>query len=310
MDKYTELRAELATLTTEASNPALDDLAAMSTLDLVSAMNQEDLKVPLAIGTAVSTIANIIDQLVLRMRQGGRLIYVGAGTPGRLGVLDASECPPTFGTDPGLVVGVIAGGDSALKNAIENIEDSASAGSRDIAAFDLNGHDTVVGISASGRTPYVLGAIETAKASGALTVGFACNARSPLGNLAELRLEIEVGPEFLTGSTRLKAGTTQKMVLNMISTLAMVRLGKTYRNLMVDLQAGNDKLRARSERTVIRATGADPRAASAALDSVDGSVKAAILVLLTGLSPAQAASALERRAGFLQEALKDSQPSL
>lgn len=307
MDKYTALRDELATLTTESSNPAVEDLASLSTLELTAAMNQEDARVASAITGALPVIAEVIDEVAARMRRGGRLVYVGAGTPGRIGVLDASECPPTFGTDPGQVVGVIAGGDSAIKNAAENIEDSVPAGLADMQALDLTENDTVIGISASGRTPYVLSAIDTAKAAGALTVGFACNQGSPIGSAADIRLEIEVGPEFLTGSTRLKAGTSQKLVLNMISTLTMVRLGKTYRNLMVDLRATNEKLRARSERTVIRATGESAEAAAAALESVDGSVKAAILMLLTGLSAEQAAIALERREGFLQEAITDAQ---
>lgn len=307
MDKYTALRDELATLTTESSNPAVEDLASLSTLELTTAMNREDAHVASAIAGALPVIAEIIDEVAARMRRGGRLIYVGAGTPGRIGVLDASECPPTFGTDPGQVVGVIAGGDSAIKNAAENIEDSVPAGLADMQALDLTESDTVIGISASGRTPYVLSAIDTAKAAGALTVGFACNQGSPIGSAADIRLEIEVGPEFLTGSTRLKAGTSQKLVLNMISTLTMVRLGKTYRNLMVDLRATNEKLRARSERTVIRATGESAEAASAALESVDGSVKAAILMLLTGLSAEQATISLERREGFLQEAITDAQ---
>ncbi|AJT42704.1 N-acetylmuramic acid 6-phosphate etherase [Psychromicrobium lacuslunae] len=307
MDKYTALRDELATLTTESSNPAWEDLASLSTIDLVTAMNHEDTQVPLAIAKALPVITEIIDQVAVRMRRGGRLIYIGAGTPGRLGVLDASECPPTFGTDPGQVVGVIAGGDSAIKSAAENIEDSASAGQTDIQALSLTADDTVIGISASGRTPYVLSALETAKAVGALTVGFACNQGSPIGATAAIALEIEVGPEFLTGSTRLKAGTCQKLVLNMISTLTMVRLGKTYRNLMVDLRANNEKLRARSERTVMRATGVSAIEAAAALESVDGSVKAAILVLLTGLPAEQAIDTLARRDGFLQAAITETQ---
>ncbi|NYE96428.1 N-acetylmuramic acid 6-phosphate etherase [Psychromicrobium silvestre] len=302
-DKYTALRAELATLVTESSNPALEDLGSMSTLELAAAMNREDSKVPQAIAAAVPMIASIIDQIAARMSRGGRLIYIGAGTPGRIGVLDASECPPTFGTDPGQVIGVIAGGEGAIRSAAENVEDDAAAGAADLGALNLTEADTVIGISASGRTPYVLSAIEAARAVGAFTVGFACNSGSPLGKQAELPLEIELGPEFLTGSTRLKAGTTQKLVLNMISTITMVRLGKTYRNLMVDLRASNEKLRARSERTVIRATGVEASAAAEALASVGGSVKAAILVLMTGLSPAEASEALEKQHGFLQEAI-------
>lgn len=304
MDEYASLRAELGGLVTESSDDRFADLASMDTAQLVAAMNQEDATVPAAIGKAAPVIAWAIDRIADRMGRGGRLIYVGAGTPGRIGILDASECPPTFGTDPSLVVGVIAGGRQAIESAIENAEDDASAGAADMAALDLTHRDSVIGISASGRTPYVLAAVEAAAAAGSLTVGFASNAGSPLGRAADIALEIEVGPEFLTGSTRLKAGTSQKLVLNMISTITMVRLGKTYQNLMVDLRATNEKLRVRSERTVIRATGADPATAASTLDSVGGSVKAAILVIMTGLSPDKAAAALRQHGGHLDSAIR------
>ena len=237
------------------------------------------------------------------MRRGGRLIYVGAGTPGRLGVLDASECPPTFGTDPALVVGVIAGGRSAVNQAVENAEDSEEGGAADMAALQLGPTDSVVGMAASGRTPYVIAAITAARARGAYTVGFACNSNSALGAAAETALEIEVGPEILSGSTRLKSGTCQKLVLNMISTISMVRLGKTYKNVMVDLRATNAKLRARSERTLMRATGADTATATSALAAADGHVKAAILSIMTGLPAAQAAELLAAKEGFLPAAI-------
>lgn len=306
MDENASLRAELGGLVTECSNDRFADLASMDTAQLVAAMNQEDATVPAAVGLAAPVIAGAIDRIADRMRQGGRLIYVGAGTPGRIGVLDASECPPTFGTDPSMVVGVIAGGRQAIESAIENAEDDASAGAADMAALDLTDLDSVIGISASGRTPYVLAAVEAAAAAGALTVGFASNAGSPLGRTADIALEIEVGPEFLTGSTRLKAGTSQKLVLNMISTITMIRLGKTYQNLMVDLRATNEKLRVRSERTVIRATGTDPATAASTLDSVGGSVKAAILVIMTGLPTEEAAATLRRHDGHLPAAIKGS----
>ncbi|MBG0739741.1 N-acetylmuramic acid 6-phosphate etherase [Paeniglutamicibacter antarcticus] len=302
-DKFAALRTELAELVTEASNDAHEDLAGMSTAELVMAMNGEDAKVAPAIADSAAAIARCIDAIAARMASGGRLIYIGAGTPGRIGILDASECPPTFGTDPALVVGVIAGGSRAIQGAVEDAEDDTAAGEADIAALEICGLDSVIGISASGRTPYVIAAVQAAAAAGAFTVGLACNAGSPLGRAAEIALEIEVGPEFLAGSTRLKAGTVQKLVLNMISTITMVRLGKTYRNLMVDLRASNGKLHARSERTVVRATGTDPATAAAVLESVAGSVKAAILVIMTGLPPEQASGLLAKHAGHLQQAI-------
>lgn len=302
-DSHAALSAELDTLATESPNQLVADLSALGTADLVAAMNREDATVPAAIATASATIAGIIDRIAERMAAGGRLVYVGSGTPGRLGVLDASECPPTFGTDPSQVIGVIAGGPRAIQSAVENAEDNVAAGAADMATLELTGLDSVVAISASGRTPYVLAAVRAARDAGALTIGFACNSGSPLGRAADIALEIEVGPEILAGSTRLKAGTAQKMVLNMISTITMIRLGKTYRNLMVDLRATNEKLRARSQRTVIRATGVDPVTAASALESVGGSTKAAILVIMTGVSPAQAPALLRRHAGHLGEAI-------
>ncbi|MDJ0354685.1 N-acetylmuramic acid 6-phosphate etherase [Paenarthrobacter sp. PH39-S1] len=302
-DPNAALRTELTGLTTEAANPELSALDTMGTLALVQAMNAEDSKVPAAIAGAGVSIARTIDAVAERMARGGRLIYVGAGTSGRLGVLDASECPPTFGTDPSQVVGVVAGGEQALRQAVENAEDDDEAGAADMRHLSVTAADAVVGISASGRTPYVLGALAAARETGALTVGLSCNADSPLGAAAGIAIEIEVGPEFVTGSTRLKAGTAQKLVLNMISTLTMIRLGKTYGSLMVDLKATNAKLRARSERTVMQATGAAAPEAAGALAAVDGSVKAAILLLLTGLPPEQALELLREHRGQLRSAI-------
>lgn len=298
-----DVRIELGTLVSESANPAYPDLAALTTLELAAAMNAEDATVPHAIEQALPTIARAIDRIAANMQQGGRLIYVGAGTPGRLGILDASECPPTFGTDPSRVVGVIAGGRSAVNHAVENAEDSEDAAAADMAALALTGTDSVIGLAASGRTPYVIAAVKAARDAGAYTVGFACNNNSPLGAAAELALEIEVGPEVLAGSTRLKSGTAQKLVLNMISTIAMVRLGKSYKNFMVDLRATNAKLRARSERTLMRATGCDAAAATAALGAVDGHLKAAILMVMTGLPAASAVALLAEHRGFLPAAL-------
>jgi N-acetylmuramic acid 6-phosphate etherase len=298
-----DVRNEIGTLVTESSNAKYPDLSALSTTELVTAMNSEDALVPVAIETKLPVIAAIIDEVAARMARGGRLIYVGAGTPGRMGILDASECPPTFGTDPSLVVGVIAGGRAAVNQAVENAEDSKEAGVADMAALELTPNDSVIGLAASGRTPYVIAAIGAAKAMGAYTVGFSCNNNSPLGAAAEQALEIELGPEFLTGSTRLKSGTCQKLVLNMISTIAMVRLGKTYKNVMVDLRATNAKLHARSERTLMHVTGCDAATATAALLAADGHVKAAILAIMTGLPAKQAAALLAENAGFLPAAI-------
>jgi len=302
------IRSELGTLVTESANMNYPDLAALGTLELAAAMNGEDALVPAAIERQLPTIAAIIDEIARRMRDGGRLIYVGAGTPGRMGILDASECPPTFGTDPSLVVGVIAGGAKAVNQAVENAEDSEAAGAADMAALNLGNNDSVIGMAASGRTPYVIAAVNAARAKGAYTVGFACNNNSPLGAAADTALEIEVGPEFLTGSTRLKSGTCQKLVLNMISTITMVRLGKTYKNFMVDLRATNAKLRARSERTLMRATGCDASTAASTLLETDGHLKAAILAIMTGLPASAAAALLEQNDGFLPAAISAGTP--
>jgi N-acetylmuramic acid 6-phosphate etherase len=305
-DQHASVRNELGTLVTESSNDRYPDLAAMDTASLAAAMNGEDALVPAAMQRAVPVIAGIIDEIAERMADGGRLIYVGAGTPGRMGILDASECPPTFGTDPSRVVGVIAGGSAAVDQAVENAEDNTAAGAADMAALELTAKDSVIGIAASGRTPYVIAAVEAARAVGAFTVGFSCNEHSPLGAAADKALEIVVGPEFLTGSTRLKSGTAQKLVLNMISTITMVRLGKTYKNFMVDLVATNEKLRARSERTLMRATGCDAATAAATLAAVDGSVKAAILVIMTGVPAKSAAALLAEAGGSLPAAITTS----
>lgn len=297
------LRAEIGTLVTESSNPLYPDLAALATSELVAGMNREDALVPAAIAREQETIAAIIDEVAARMARGGRLIYVGAGTPGRMGILDASECPPTFGTDPSLVVGIIAGGQAAVNQAVENAEDSVEAGAADMAALGLTERDSVIGMAASGRTPYVIAAVEAARAAGAYTVGFACNRNSALGAAAQTALEIELGPEFLTGSTRLKAGTCQKLVLNMVSTITMVRLGKTYKNVMVDLRATNAKLHARSTRTLMQLTGCNADTAGQALEAANGHVKTAILSVLTDLPATEAGGLLRAHAGFLPAAL-------
>ncbi|MFF1546963.1 N-acetylmuramic acid 6-phosphate etherase [Streptomyces sp. NPDC058291] len=298
-----ELRAALETLTTEAFRPDLSEIDRLPTLDIARLMNGEDAAVPAAVSTQLPAIAAVVDAVAERMARGGRLVYAGAGTAGRLGVLDASECPPTFGTAPGQVVGVIAGGPSAVVTSVEGAEDSPELAEADLAALSLTPDDTVIGVSASGRTPYAVGAVRYARSRGALTVALACNAGSALAAAAEHRIEVVVGPELLTGSTRLKAGTAQKLVLNMISTVTMIRLGKTFGNLMVDVRASNEKLRARSRRIVALATGAADDTVEAALAAAGGEVKNAILVVLAGVDGPTAARLLEESGGHLRAAL-------
>ncbi|MCW4456748.1 N-acetylmuramic acid 6-phosphate etherase [Microbacterium sp. MPKO10] len=302
-DASVAVHREIGGLDTEQVNDEYSHLDAQSTTELVRAMNREDASVAAAVARAEPEIASAIDGIADRMRRGGRLIYVGAGTPGRLGVLDASEIPPTFGLDPDRVIGVIAGGDGAIRSAAEGAEDDSALGAQDMAQRDVTELDTVVGISASGRTPYVLGAVKYAREQNALTVGLACNSGSALGRAADVPIEVVVGAEIISGSTRLKAGTAQKMVLNMLSTLTMVRLGKTYGTLMVDLQITNEKLRARAERTIMRATGCSREHAADQLDAADGSVKTAIVALLAGLPAADARAALAQADGFIRDAL-------
>ncbi|MFF2371750.1 N-acetylmuramic acid 6-phosphate etherase [Agromyces sp. NPDC058110] len=297
------LRDLLADLSTEGVNDAHAEFDLMPAEAQVGAMLDESSAAVAAVAAVAPQIAVAVDAIVARLRAGGRLVYLGAGTAGRMGVLDASEIPPTFGTDPALVVGVIAGGDVALRSAVENAEDDAERGAADLAVIGLTAADALVGISASGRTPYVVGAIEYARSLGAFTVGLACNRDSAIGHAADLAIETVVGPEIVAGSTRLKGGTAQKLVLNAISTIAMVRLGKVHGNLMVDVQATNAKLRARAERIVMQATGVDAAAAAVALESVGGSVKAAILVTLTGVAAEVALARLAAEDGVLRDAI-------
>ncbi|MFJ9726306.1 N-acetylmuramic acid 6-phosphate etherase [Streptomyces sp. NPDC101209] len=298
-----DLRAELESLTTEAFRPDLADIDRLPTLEIARLMNGEDSTVPGAVAARLPEIAAAIDAVADRMAGGGRLIYAGAGTAGRLGVLDASECPPTFNTDPQQVVGLIAGGPDAMVTSVEGAEDSADLARADLDALALTSADTVVGVSASGRTPYAIAAVEHARRQGALTIGLACNADSALAAAAEHGIEIVVGPELLTGSTRLKAGTAQKLVLNMLSTITMIRLGKTYGNLMVDVRASNEKLRARSRRIVALATGAPDEEIERALAATDGEVKNAILAILADVDGPTAARLLAESGGHLRAAL-------
>lgn len=301
--RLTALLSVLEGLGTEASTTERGDLDLLDTVELVQRMNAEDTRVPAAVAERAAEIAAAVDGITERFRRGGRLIYIGAGTAGRVGVLDASECPPTFGTDPSMVIGLIAGGETAIRSAVENAEDDAEAAETSLRELALSENDTVVGISASGRTPYVVGGLEYARGVGALTVAIASNADSAIGAAAEIAIEVVTGPEFISGSTRLKSGTAQKLVVNMLTTLSMIKLGKTYRGVMVDLQATNEKLHARSIRTVSQLAGVGVDEAAAALASAQGSVKLAVLMLATGASAGASASALADADGILRDAI-------
>ncbi|MFI6848227.1 N-acetylmuramic acid 6-phosphate etherase [Kitasatospora sp. NBC_00085] len=293
---------------TEAVRPEWAGIDRMATLDLLRLMNAEDRTVAEAVSGRLPDIAAVVDAVAARMGRGGRLLYAGAGTAGRLGVLDASECPPTFGTAPGQVVGLIAGGPPALVGAVEGAEDRTDLAVADLEALAPTPADSLVGISASGRTPYTVAAVQRARTAGALTVGLACARGSALVAAAELGIEIEVGPEVVAGSTRLKAGTAQKLVLNLISTAVMVRLGKTYGNLMVDVRVGNEKLRDRAHRIVAGATGADEATVRAALAATGGRAKDAVLVVLAGVDAPTAGRLLAASGGRLREALESLPP--
>lgn len=288
---------------TEERNSLTSDIDTLPTLDMLTLINVEDQKVALVVRDELPNIAAVVDAITIRMQRGGRLIYIGAGTSGRLGVLDASECPPTFGTHPELVVGLIAGGSAALTEAVEGAEDDREGGATKIAELAIDENDCVIGIAASGRTPYAIGGLQEAKKRGALTVSITCNRPSPLEELAELGIAPVVGPEVVSGSTRLKAGTAQKMVLNMISTAVMIRLGKTYSNLMVDVQPTNAKLRQRARRIVAEATGLDLKQATEILSACDGEVKTAIVAVLARISPELARIRLQETGGFARKAI-------
>ncbi|WP_091231241.1 N-acetylmuramic acid 6-phosphate etherase [Microbacterium sp. 3J1] len=301
--RLTSLLDVLSSLGTEASTTDRGDLDLLGTEELVRRMNEEDHRVPAAVGERGSEIAAAVDGITDRFRRGGRLIYIGAGTAGRVGVLDASECPPTFGTDPSMVVGLIAGGETAIRSAVENAEDDLHAAAASLRELGLSERDTVVGISASGRTPYVVGGLRFARDEGALTVAIASNEGSEIGAVADIAIEVVTGPEFISGSTRLKSGTAQKLVVNMLTTLSMIKLGKTYQGVMVDLLATNEKLHARSIRTVTQLAGVGIDEASAALAAASGSVKLALLILATGASADAAATALADADGILRNAI-------
>jgi N-acetylmuramic acid 6-phosphate etherase len=293
----------LAELSTETANPSTADLDTISTLEVLQAMNAEDRAVPTAVARALPAIAAAVDLVVARRARGGRLVYVGAGTSGRIGLLDAVECPPTFGTDPGEVVGLIAGGTAAFGSAVEGAEDDPGRGADDLRAIGLGEVDAVVGLAASGRTPYVLGALAYAREVGAATVSLSCNAGAPISAAADVAIEVVTGPEVVTGSTRLKAGTAQKLVLNMLSTATMVAAGKTYGNLMVDVRPTNVKLLDRARRIVAAAAGVDDETAAAALTATDGQTKTAIVMLLLSCSVDEATERLGAAGGRVRPAL-------
>ena len=294
----------LSTLITEQRNPNSMHVDSLSALEIVQLMNQEDKQVPLAIEKCLPQIAQAVECIVAAFQQGGRLVYIGAGTSGRLGVLDASECPPTFGVSPEMVKGIIAGGERALRHPIEGAEDSKAQAVVDLQTIQFSSKDVLVGIAASGRTPYVIGALEYAKSLGSVTVSIASNPNSAMANIVDIAIDTVVGPEVLTGSSRLKSGTAQKLVLNMLTTASMILMGKCYQNLMVDVQASNEKLKARAIRIVMQATDCDKTLAEETLKLADQNAKLAIMMILSGLDRAQAEALLEKHHGKLQLALK------
>ena len=294
----------LSTLITEQRNPNSMHVDSLSALKIVQLMNEEDKQVPLAIEKCLPQIAQAVECIVAAFQQGGRLVYIGAGTSGRLGVLDASECPPTFGVSPEMVKGIIAGGERALRHPIEGAEDSKAQAVVDLQTIQFSSKDVLVGIAASGRTPYVIGALEYAKSLGSVTVSIASNPNSAMANIVDIAIDTVVGPEVLTGSSRLKSGTAQKLVLNMLTTTSMILMGKCYQNLMVDVQASNEKLKARAIRIVMQATDCDKALAEETLKQADQNAKLAIMMILSGLGRAQAEALLEKHQGKLQLALK------
>ncbi|MGV8845942.1 N-acetylmuramic acid 6-phosphate etherase [Tessaracoccus sp.] len=294
---------DLSLLTTELVDAQYSDLDTRPTLGVLEAMNDAEALVPLAVSRALPAIALLVEAAAERIRAGGRLIYVGAGTSGRLGVLDASECPPTFHVSPETVQAIMAGGRSAVFAATESVEDNAEAGAAEVHKLGVGPHDIVVGIAASGRTPFVIGAVRAARAAGALTSGISCNTGSKLGAVTDHPIEVDLGPEVLAGSTRLKAGSATKQILNMISTAVMVRNGKTYGNLMVDVSISNEKLQDRGERLIIRITGCDHATAARTLAESGNRVKVAVVMIRLDMSRLAAESLLDQHDGRLASAL-------
>lgn len=298
------MKLDLSQMITEGRNPASQNIDELSTEAMLRVINDEDKKVALAVEAIMPQIAAAVDAICAAFQAGGRLIYCGAGTSGRLGILDASECPPTFGTPREQVVGLIAGGHTAILQAVENAEDNREQGAQDLKDIHFSRHDVLVGIAASGRTPYVLGALAYANELGATTVSLTCNPGSAMSQVAAIALTPVVGPEVVTGSSRMKAGTAQKLVLNMLTTGSMIRSGKVYGNLMVDVEATNQKLVQRQVNIVMQATDCDEATASAALTACGGHCKTAILMVLADLAADEAKALLSQHQGFIRQALQ------
>ncbi|BDH45967.1 N-acetylmuramic acid 6-phosphate etherase [Salmonella enterica subsp. enterica serovar Choleraesuis] len=301
------MTVDLTKLVTETRNAASAQIDTLSTLEILDVINREDRLVPVAVASTLPEVARTVDAVVEAFSRGGRLIYTGAGTSGRLGILDASECPPTYGTPAEQVVGLIAGGHRAILKAVENAEDDPQQGAQDLRDINLSADDVLVGIAASGRTPYVLGAMDYAKSIGATVAAISCNPGSPMAERADIAITPVVGPEVVTGSSRMKAGTAQKLILNMITTAAMIRSGKVYGNLMVDVEATNAKLVERQKRIVMEATECSREQASAALEACNGHCKTAIVMILTASDAAQAKALLDQSNGFIRPAIAGHQ---
>lgn len=293
----------LTALTTEKRNPKTMNLDEMTSLEVLTIMNEEDSKVSTAIKKELPSINNVIQEIIKSFNKNGRLIYIGAGTSGRLGVLDAAECVPTFGTDPEMVQAFIAGGESAMTVAVEGAEDSKELAAADLKGIELNKNDIVIGIAASGRTPYVIGGLIYANEVGATTATISCNTQAEISKYATFPIEVDAGPEILTGSTRLKAGTSQKLILNMLSTVSMIGIGKVYNNLMVDVKATNEKLVERSKRIIMEATECDYQKAEEMFLAANENVKLAIVMILTDLNATEAAERLEKGNGFIKKTI-------
>ncbi|MDQ6568422.1 MAG: N-acetylmuramic acid 6-phosphate etherase [Haemophilus parahaemolyticus] len=294
----------LSQMMTEQRNPRSLNIDCMTAIDIVQLINQEDLLVAKAVEKCLPHIAEAVEKIEYAFTNGGRLVYIGAGTSGRLGVLDASECPPTYGVPPEMVVGIIAGGERALRHPIEGAEDNYEQGKADLQVVDFCEKDVLVGIAASGRTPYVIGALEYAKSLGAITVSIASNAGCAMSQIADIAIETVVGAEVLTGSSRMKSGTAQKLVLNMLTTASMIRIGKCYQNLMVDVQASNEKLKARAVKIVMEATDCAKETAETTLLQAGNHAKVAILMILAKVDKPQAEKMLAETQGKLRQALQ------
>ncbi|TPH12888.1 N-acetylmuramic acid 6-phosphate etherase [Litorilituus lipolyticus] len=307
LESQTKLVTTLKSIATEGQNPETLDIDLLDSLNILKKINNEDQKVALAVKDILPEVAQTVDLIVESFKSGGRLLYIGAGTSGRLGVLDAVECPPTFSVSSEQVVGILAGGEKAMYKAVEGAEDSQELAIHDLKAQQVNEQDVVVGIAASGRTPYVLSAMAYARSVNAKVVGISCSPNERFAQDSHVNLCIEVGPEVLTGSTRMKSGTAQKLVLNMLTTASMIRCGKSYKNLMIDVNASNEKLYARAVRIVMQATECDESTAQHALDLANHKTKTASLMVLTGLNAEQAEKALSQEQGFLRRAIANNE---